>query len=293
VPRRHLAEAVTLSATAGRTSALVGPALGGLAIALWGEAAPFLLNAASFLVLMFALVLMTAVAPIARTLGTTFRGELVEGLRHIVGTPVLSGLFMMELVFGLFSMNPVMITIYGRDVLGVGPEGLGGLLAAPAVGSLVGIATLLVVGQARWPGRFVIACTFVYCGALVGFAFTSIYVVAFGILALTGLMDALISVTRNSIVQLAAPPDMRGRVMANMGTVTRGVSPLAQTQSGLLSGLVGPSFALVFAASVLAINAGLTARFNLTLRSFSMQDALDSPASAGDVSSIPPEAPVA
>ena len=281
VPRGLLSEAVTLSATAGRSSALVGPALGGILIATLGEAAPFLANAGTFLVLVLALALMRGVTSVARIGGASFRVELVDGLRYIARAPILRGLFMLELVFGVFSMNPVMITIVGRETLHVGPEGLGGLLGAPAVGALFGIGALITFGHAPWPGRFVLACTVVYAGALVAFAMAGQYLVAFAILALTGLMDALVSVTRHSVVQLAAPGEMRGRVMANMGTVTRGVSPLAQTQSGFLTGIIGAPMALAVAAGVLVTSAVVTARFNTTLRGFSLAEALGKPAPGG------------
>jgi hypothetical protein len=86
---------------------------------------------------------------------------------------VYPDLLQMEIVFGLFSMNPVMII--GRDVLGVGPEGLGGLLAAPAFGAVAGSAGLLILEQARRQGRFVILSTLAYCAALVAFTFSSSY----------------------------------------------------------------------------------------------------------------------
>jgi hypothetical protein len=68
---------------------------------------------------------------------------------------------------------------------------------------------------------------------------------------------------------------MRGRVMANMGIVTRGLSPLAQTQSGFLAGLIGPSWAGITAAIALASAAAATGRFNHTLWDFSLAEAIN------------------
>jgi hypothetical protein len=75
---------------------------------------------------------------------------------------------------------------------------------------------------------------------------------------------------------------MRGRVMANMGIVTRGLSPLSQTQSGLLSGLVGPAFAAATAGIVLATAAGLTGRLNKVLWGFTLAEAVEEPEDAED-----------
>jgi MFS family permease len=268
VPHHLLSEAVTLTSTATRSSALIGPALGGVAIAGLGVAAPVILNGATYLALMAAVVMMrTAVLPLA-ALGAPFRQDLVDGLRHIWRQPILSGLLKMELVFGGLQMNPVMITIVGREILDVGPEGLGGLLSAPALGALTGIVALLLAGHVRRQGRFALVCQMLYAAALVLFALSTEYVVSFLLLAATGLLDTLITVTRLSVAQLAAPPHMRGRVMANMRMVTGGIGPLSQTQSGLVAGAIGAPLALIGAAAALSSAAVVTARANVALWTF-------------------------
>jgi hypothetical protein len=268
VPRSLIAEAVTLSVAAGRLSALIGPLVGGFIIAVLTRAAPFMLNAATFLILIAAITGMRGAASTPGPSGSSFRGELFAGLRHIMAAPVLSGLLRMEIVFSVFQMNAVMITIIAREVLVVGPQGLGGLLAAPASGAILGLAGLLVVGHARRPGRFIVMCTIAYSLTLVAFASGQSYEVAFGALVLLGLLDSLVMATRHTVMQLAAPETMRGRVMANMGTVTRGFGPLAQTQSGILAGLIGPPLAVVVAAASLAVAAVNTARTNPALWEF-------------------------
>lgn len=268
VPRAQLADAVTLHATASRVSELVGPALGGFAIAGLGVAAPFLINAATFPALMAAVAWMSGVVPRTAMEGSSLRVELRDGLRHMMQTPVLSGLIKLEIVFGVFQMNAVMITIVGRDRLGVGPEGLGGLLSAPALGALSGVAFLLIFRQTQRQGKFVVICTLAYAATLIGFAASTQYAVSFGALVVIGLFDTLVSVTRQSIMQLAAPGRMRGRVMANMRTVTAGASPLSQTQSGLLAEAIGPPLAILSAAAALALAATAIARTTPALWGF-------------------------
>lgn len=265
VPRRHIGAAVTLSAIAGRSAALAGPIIGGFAVAIAGEASPFLLTAATFPVLMVAVAMMRGIVPLVKAEGSTLRGELVEGLRYVLGAPVLSGLLTLQLMFEIFQMNPVMITIIGREVLDVGPEGLGGLLSAPALGSLLAIVLLLVTGHVNRQGRFAVLSTMAYAVALAGFALSGQYAIAYGALVFVGALDSFLTVTRHSVMQLAAPSHMRGRVMGNMGTVTRGVSPLAETQSGALAGVMGGPLAIVAAAAALVVSAAVTARRNPAL----------------------------
>jgi MFS family permease len=265
VPRRHIGAAVTLSAIAGRSAALAGPIIGGFAVAIAGEASPFLLTAATFPVLMVAVAMMRGIVPLVKAEGSTLRGELVEGLRYVLGAPVLSGLLTLQLMFEIFQMNPVMITIIGREVLDVGPKGLGGLLSAPALGSLLAIVLLLVTGHVNRQGRFAVLSTMAYAAALAGFALAGQYAIAYGALVFVGALDSFLTVTRHSVMQLAAPSHMRGRVMGNMGTVTRGVSPLAETQSGALAGVMGGPLAIVTAAAALVVSAAVTARRNPAL----------------------------
>jgi MFS family permease len=166
-----------------------------------------------------------------------------------------------------------MITIFGRELLNVGPEGLGVLLSAPALGSLTGVVSLVALGQPRRSGRFAITCTFLYTAVLVAVALAPTFALAFVALAVTGFLDALVTVTRHSVMQLSAPGRMRGRIMANMGTITNGIGPLAQTQSGLLAAAIGPRMAIVAAAVALAAVGGATAWSNKALWRFTRVDA--------------------
>ena len=289
VPKARLSEAVTLSVVAARSSKLIGPAVGGLAIAAWGEASPFLLNALTFVSLITAVTWMRGVKPRTLREGSTFRGELFDGMGYLLRAPVLSGLLQLELVFGIFQLNPVIIAIIGRQVFGVGPEGLGGMLSAPALGSILGIAGLLIVGQPSRSGRFVVICVLLYAVGLVALAAAGAYLVALGVLVCIGVVDALAAVTRQSVMQMAAPGRMRGRVMANVGMVTRGTSPLAEAQSGGLAGLLGPQLALVSAAFALATAATLTGRANRSLWRFSRADSEPEPMVSPAAIAVVPE----
>jgi MFS family permease len=273
VPRAHIVESVTLVSAAIRGSGLIGPAVGGIAIAVLGDASPFLISAATFLFLVAAIGAMRGVTTRPSAARTSIRTDLAEGLRYVVAAPVIAGLLQLETVFAIFQVNPVVVTIIAADVLQVGPEGLGALLSAIALGALVGTGVLIVVGSTNQPGRFATVATMGYGAAMIGFALTRDFALAFAALAVVGVLDACLSITRNAIMQLAAPPRLRGRVMAYQGTVLRGIGPLAQTQSGWLTGLVGGPTSVVIAAIGLAGSAALVARRTRPLWEFSRSDA--------------------
>lgn len=273
VPFALLSDAVTLNATASRMAQLIGPVVGGVAIAGLGEAAPFFVNAATFPALMVAVAVMRADHRLESRRDASFLSDMWEGLRHVVRAPVLRGLLLLEIVVGIVQINSVIITVFGREVLDVGPEGLGGLLAAPALGSMLALLGLLALGHAGRQGRFVLVCGLGYAVALAALGGAGWYAVAFAVLACLGLLDGLMTVTRHSVLQLVAPGPMRGRIMGWMGTITRGVSPVGEMQSGTVAGLLGPSAALVLAGAVLGVATAATAVTNRPLWKF-RQDAV-------------------
>jgi len=269
IPRAQRVEAVTLTVMAGRTAKFAGPAISGAAIAAFGVAAPFLITAICFLALMGAVALMYGLPPRLPEAGATLRSQLTAGLRYIVEQPVVGGLLRMEAVFAIFEMNPVMITIIGRQVLNVGPQALGLLLSAPGFGALMGLVALLVSGHAVRQGRFVVVSTFAYATVLVVFALSRDFVTSLSLLVFVGLFDVFITVTRMSVIQLVTPGRMRGRVLGATRMVTGGVAQFAQTQSGLLSSILGGPAAVLVAAGLLTLSAGIGARANPDLWRYS------------------------
>jgi MFS family permease len=277
IPKPVLPQAVMLSITAARVSKFVGPAAGGLLIADLGLSSPFFVNAASFLGLMGALAWMRPTPYVTSGAATSFRREMAEGLRHIMSAPVLSGILKLEIVFSLFEMNPAMIAIIGREILDVGPRALGLLLAAPALGSFFAISWLLYARRMSRQGRVSLSSTLAYALVLVLLAVSPSYGFSFVALACLGMLEVLLTVTRSTLMQLAAPEHMRGRVMANMATVSRGFGPLAETQSGLTASLLGPSISVLVAAGVVGLAAGLTAVFNREIWRYSLDGERPSP----------------
>src|SRR5712692_8529392 len=264
VPRSLIPSAITLNAVAVRGAIFIGPSIAGIALAFSGYAAPFLLNAASFLAMLAALIAMrlptaVPVRGIARRSLDSLREDMVEGVAFVWRSPLLKAVLGLEVLTGFFGHNSALITIIARDVLGAGPQGLGALLSALGAGALFGMLLMLVF-HSEQRGRLILITGAVYTLLLIGFGLSASLWLSLALLFGLGAADGIWGVARNTVVQLAVPDALRGRVMSMVFLVTRGSTPLGQFNSGLFASLIsGPGTVLLGAALVGAglLGAGL------------------------------------
>ena len=260
VPRGQMQNAITLNSMLFRASNLVGPAVAGILIARVGASAPFFVNAGSYFAIIFGLLAMRIPAVVSRPRGS-IREELVGGLRYVRASAILPLILGIEATLSIFGHNQALITIFARDVLGTGAEGLGILLSAIGAGAIVGMVLLVVVGDVRRKGAFMIFAGLIYAGALLVFAWSRSFELSVAVLALLGFADATWGTMRNAIAQLAAEDAYRGRVMSLIVIVSRGLTNASQLQTGLATALFGaPGAATIGALAVGSVVAAVAAR---------------------------------
>lgn len=256
VPRGEFQNAITLNSVIFRMSTLTGPALAGFLLASSGTASPYFVNAASYLAIIAALLLMRvpeAVATATRSLGA----DIIGGLRYVRASPILPLLLVSEIFLSLFGHNTALLTIFAADVLQVGAQGLGLMLSAVGAGALAGMFVLVVVGDIRLKGQVMFAAGLCYAGLMLAFAFSRTFELSVALLAGIGLADSLQGTLRNTIAQLVTTDQYRGRVMSMIVLVTRGITQVSQVQTGFAVALLGPVTAAVLGAG--AVGATVTA----------------------------------
>jgi len=262
IPRRELDQAVSLNFATVRIAMLSGPSIGGLIIAQWGSAPVFFLNASSYLAMLIAVLAIRERSAEPKTSeDRSVREELFQGFVFVSRSRVISPLLLFAALWGLLSYNPALLTIFARDVLEAGPRGLGILMSFGAVGQLAGSLALVGSGGVRRQGSLLFVMGALYTAAMIGFSFSRLFFFSTALLAIAGMAHAVFSATRHTILQRASPDHMRGRVMGIHLLVTRGVSPLSQTLTGLLVHGLGPTGALLLATLMVgAVTAVLAAR---------------------------------
>jgi MFS family permease len=252
VPRSAMQSAVSLNAVAVRSGALIGPSLGGVALAYGGYALPFFVNAATFLGMLAALGAMR-LPPREPEAGASPSG-LWEGMTHGLGfvwrSPLLKVALGLEIVSGLFGHNVTLITIIARDVVATGPEGLGLLLSALGAGALVSMVVMVALEVKRHL-QLILAAGTAYTVLLAAFALSPWLGLSMTLLFVLGAADGAWAVTRNTLAQLLVPDELRGRVMSVVVLATRGSAPLGRLQAGFLAGLVGAPAAVLLGAAVI------------------------------------------
>lgn len=251
----QLTNAVGLNSMTFNTARIAGPSIAGVLITAVGTGWVFVLNAASFVAVIAALMMMDPAKllrsePVARR-----RGQLREGLRYVRSRPVLSGLLAMVFVVSMFGINfSVTLPLLSRNVFHAGPEAYGLLTTLIAVGSLGGaVIGARRVGRPRL--RVVVGSALVFgvCETAAGLMPT---LVGTGVLLVpTGLAALVFTTAANSSVQLSVDPSMRGRVMGLYILLFLGSTPLGAPVLGLLGEHYGGRAPTVVggACSVLAV----------------------------------------
>jgi len=244
VPRDRLTNALTLNVLAFDTAAVLGPAVGGVLIGTFGAAAAFWANALTYLIVVGAVLMMrtSTAAP-----GSIPRGwaAFLDGLAFVKQRAVLWQLMLLDFFATLLVSSIGLLPVFAKDILQVGPEGLGLLFAAPSAGAIVGALLFAFLPSPRRPGFVVVTVTVGYGLALGLFGLSRWFPVALALLAIAGALDAVSMAMRHTVRQLATPDAYRGRVGALASVFATTGPRLGQFQAGLVASVVGAQWAMV------------------------------------------------
>jgi MFS family permease len=256
VPRAELGAALTLNTMLRQLATIVGPGLGGLVIGLAGVGAAYSLNALTFFAVIAALL---AMHPVEQTRGVSMsRVDLVlGGLRFVGRERVVLSLLGLDFAVVVLGSTEALMPAFARDILEVGPEGLGLLYAAPAAGAIVGALILGALGTG-WRNIAIVLVTSGGFGLFVlGFGLTTIFPLALLLLFGAGFVDVIGEVMRATIIQLRTPDEVRGRVTSLSSIFSAGGPQLGQLNSGVIASMAGPAGAAVIGGTAVLVVVGL------------------------------------
>jgi len=262
VPTEDLSRALAISSTQRQIATIAGPSLAGVVIAVAGPAVCYAVDAISWLVMLASLALIRTQLPERGGWRTITMGSLREGFRFVWGHAVIFPFLMMDLGANLFGTVRSLFPIYARDILAVGPQGLGILYAASAAGALLGAFGFSLWGSVRRAGRWILVGVTIYGLCLLFFATSHIFWLSILFLIGSGIGDTISAILRSTINQLSTPDQLRGRMASINSIFTNSGPQLGQFQAGALAALIGTELAATSGALIiLLIVAVLAARF--------------------------------
>jgi MFS family permease len=240
VPRAKFAAAVGWSSSANQTATVVGPALGGL-IYLLGAPATFAACVALSLLVAGAMLAIRTRVSAASHAGTTAVSRAAAGLRYLRGQPIVLGAITLDLFAVLMGGITALLPIYARDILQVGPDGLGVLRSSIAAGAVTAALVLAHLPASRVPpaGRMLFAGVAIYGVSILAFGLSASYVFSALALAAMGAADMASVYVRSTVVQLATPDAMRGRVSAVHMLFVGASNELGDFRAGVVAAWLG------------------------------------------------------
>lgn len=245
VPREQVSSAVTWNSSSWQVAAAVGPALGGLVIALTkGATWAYTLDAASAAV---AIVLVAPVRlrPYTRDFQPASFRSLMAGLRFVFSTELILATITLDLFAVLLGGAIALLPIFSKDILHVGPYGLGWLRAAPSIGSFLTALTLAHRPPMRRAGPTLLWAVGGFGMATIVFGLSRNPYLSFAMLLLTGAFDNISVVVRQTLVQVLTPDEMRGRVSAVNAIFIGSSNELGEFESGVAARFFGAVAAVV------------------------------------------------
>lgn len=236
VPREIVPKAVAYNVMGNSSMRVLGPAIAGFLIAAIGAAGNFFIQGALYLAsgLLAYLVIFPPKKPKETTISAW--GELMEGFRYVARDRT-TRMLMSITAIQYFLLVPVFNTlfpVYAKDIFKVGPEGLGLMFTFVGVGGVIGAATAGALMRYDRIGLIQTGAMLVYCAALVGIAFSPGFYVALAMCALAGAAEMVNSVNNQTMLQMSAPPEMRGRVVSLIQ-----LNPALIASGSLIAGTLG------------------------------------------------------
>jgi MFS family permease len=245
VPTAHFANAVAWSSSIWQFATVLGPALGGIVYGLTDRASHvYAVSAALELCAVTLTWRIRAPRQNAET-GPTSLTRLVAGLRYVWQNKIILGSISLDLFAVLLGGAVALLPVFARDILHVGPVGLGALRSAPALGAAC-VAVLL----AFWPlerraGPVMLSCVAVFGMATIAFGLSHHFLLSLAALFIAGASDMISVFMRHTVVQLTTPDAMRGRVSAVNLVFIGASNELGEFESGLTAAWLGTVPAVV------------------------------------------------
>ncbi len=246
VRREEMSDALSLSMVMMQLTFIIGPTVGGFAIAWIGVANTYWFDVISYFVVIGSLLVMVVPRVPVEKRAQAGIGALVDGMKFLRAHPVILAVLSLDFFATFFGSPRSLLPVYASDIMHIGPQGLGILIAATSIGAVALAPFTGLIGRITRQGLGVALAIIVWglCIMAFGLSPTPLWL---GVLFLAGAgaADMVSMILRGLVVQLTTPDEFRGRISAVNAMFVIGGPMLGQFESGLVAGLVNPEFSVV------------------------------------------------
>jgi len=243
VPPEHLPNALSLNVLNWQAATVLGPSLAGIVIARFGVQTVYWLDAASFLAVIVALLLLRARPRIEGRGRVNLRAAL-EGLSFVRGEPIILSTMLLDFAATFFGSALTLLPLFAEDILNAGAVGLGLLYAAPSAGAVAAGLIMAAATNIRRQGTLLVWSVVAYGFCTVLFGLSTHLGVSLLALAGIGAADTVSTVIRNTIRQLRTPDALRGRMVSVNMLFFMGGPQLGEFEAGVVARLAGGPFSV-------------------------------------------------
>jgi MFS family permease len=250
----HVPNGVALNSAMNSAARIIGPGLGGLMISVWGSGLCFAITALVYAITTVGLLVLRGEQFHPKRLAhrAAVLGQLKEGLRYSFSTPLLAVNMLLAGFYGTFAYNwALVLPLLARFALNAGSEGFGALNMAMGVGSTIG--AFLLATQVRASLRLLLISAVSFGSAMLVLSAAPNLPVALVVLVGTGVLSVLFNATNNTLLQVEAREDVRGRVLSLYTFLMIGSTPVGGAITGFVANELSVRYALQINASVCLI----------------------------------------
>jgi MFS family permease len=256
VGRDDLPNAVSLNSVVMNAARVVGPAIGGVIITIFGLGICFFVNAASYVAVVIGLAMMHTAELHPTGAVERAKGQVRDGFRYVWSTPALRNVLLSVALIGIFAYNfTVTLALLAKDTFHGGAGDYAVLTSCMGAGAIIG--GLVVAHRARPTPRLLQVLALIFGGLLAAVALAPTLLAADLLIVLMGAASIGFIATANATLQLTADPAMRGRVMALYAMAFLGTTPIGAPLVGAIAQWTNPRVALMTGAVATVLSAGL------------------------------------
>ena len=246
--KKDVLNAIGLNSALFNIARIIGPAIGGLVVAAFGEAPAFTLNGISYLAVIFALLMMRFSIPRKMASRGHSLDKMKDGFRYIAGQKTIFGLVIVVAGMSLIGFGALtLVPVFAKDILQIGAEGFGHLLSAQGAGALVGVGIVIFFGDHLPKGKMLILGRLLLGPGIIALALSRtpwVSMITMGVLGYSFITQLTLT---NTLIQTTVPDELRGRVLSTYTWAMGGFYPLGSLLVGYLGDHIGAPAAAIAA----------------------------------------------